>query len=151
VLNGTEPDWQKGEHPTQQAYWEAFVSWKKSEEALAISKVNTLNSHRNDNPHRTGSRGYVKKVPEWEKKLQELVQKGVTPQTIGWDALSLRYLLARKMTYNNDDSLSFPNDAVQQLAERVQTLQAQVANGTFVPDREDDVLSQALGMKEHPV
>ena len=74
-----ELDWQKGEHPTQQAYWEAFVSWKKSEEALAISKVNTLNSHRNDNPHRTGSWGYAKKVPEWEKKLQELVQKGVTP------------------------------------------------------------------------
>ena len=61
------------------AYWEAFASWKKSEEALAISKVNTLNSHRNDNPHRTGSRRYTKKVPEWEKKLQELVQKGVTP------------------------------------------------------------------------
>ena len=82
VLNGTEPDWQKGEHPTQQAYWEAFVSWKKSEEALAIRKVNTLNSHRNDNPHRTGSRGYAKKVPKWEK-LQELIQKGVTPQTVG--------------------------------------------------------------------
>ena len=79
VLNGMELDWQKGEHPTQQAYWEAFVSWKKSEEALAISKVNTLNSHRNDNPHRTGSRWYVKKVLEWEKKLQELIQKGVTP------------------------------------------------------------------------
>ena len=83
MLNGTELDWQKGEHPTQQAYWEAFVSWKKSEEALAISKVNTLNSHRNDNPHRTGSRGYAKKVPKWEKKLQELVEKGITLQTIG--------------------------------------------------------------------
>ena len=79
MLNGTEPDWQKGEHPTQEAYWEVFVSWMKSEEALKISKVNTLNSQRNDNPHCTGSRGYAKKVPEWEKKLQELVQRGVTP------------------------------------------------------------------------
>ena len=25
-----------------------------------------------------------------------------------------------------------------------------MANGTFVPNREDDVLSRALGMKEHP-
>ena len=25
-----------------------------------------------------------------------------------------------------------------------------MANGAFVPNREDDVLSQALGMKEHP-
>jgi hypothetical protein len=64
VLTGTEPNWQKDEHPTQQAYWEAFVGWKKSEEALSISKVNTLNSHRNDNPYRTSSRGSAKKVPE---------------------------------------------------------------------------------------
>ena len=70
--------------------------------------------------------------------------------TVGWDACSLRYLLARKMTYNNDGSLSFPNDAVRQLTKRIQALQAQVANGTFVPDREDDVLSQAQGTKEHP-
>ena len=54
------------------------------------------------------------------------------------------------MTYNDDGSLSFPNDAVWELAERIQALQAQVANGTFVPNREDDVLSQALGKKEHP-
>ena len=54
------------------------------------------------------------------------------------------------MTYNNDGSLSFPNDAVQQLTERIQALQAQVANGTFVPNREDDVLSRTLGTKEHP-
>ena len=62
----------------------------------------------------------------------------------------MRYLLARKMTYNDDGSLSFPNDAVWELAERIQALQAQVANGTFVPDRENDVISQALGTKEHP-
>ena len=54
------------------------------------------------------------------------------------------------MTYNNDGSLSFSNDAVQELAKRIQALQAQVANGTFILDREDDVLSRALGTKEHP-
>ena len=54
------------------------------------------------------------------------------------------------MTYNDDGSLSFPNDAVQQLAERIQTLQAQVANGTFILGREDYILSRALGTKEHP-
>jgi len=72
-------NWQNSEHPTQQPYWEAFVSWKNSEEAHKISKVNTLNSHRNDNPHHTGPQGYAKKVPKWEKMLQELFQKDVTP------------------------------------------------------------------------
>ena len=48
------------------------------------------------------------------------------------------------------DKLSKSNDVVRQLAERIQALQAQVANGTIVPDREDDVLSRALGTKEHP-
>ena len=69
VLKGTEPNWQNSEHPTQQPYWEDFVSSKNSEEARKISKVNTLNSHRNDNPHHTGPQGYAKKVPKWEKKL----------------------------------------------------------------------------------
>jgi len=54
------------------------------------------------------------------------------------------------MTYNDDGSLSFLNDVVWQFTERIQALQAQVANGTFIPDREDDVLSRALGTKEHP-
>ena len=54
------------------------------------------------------------------------------------------------MTYNDYGSLSFPNDAVRQLTERIQALQAQVPNGTFIPDREDDILSRALGTKEHP-
>ena len=45
------------------------------------------------------------------------------------------------MTYNDDGSQSFPNDVVRQLTERIQALQAQVAIGTFIPDREDDVLS----------
>jgi hypothetical protein len=148
VLKGTEPNWEKGEHPTQRPYWEAFVSWKKSEESLSISRVNT-NSHKNDNPHWCGSRGYTKKVHEWEK-IQELVQKGVTSQTVGWDPCELRYLLARKMTYNDDSSLSFPNNAVWELAERIQATQAQVKDGTFFPEREDDVLSRALGTKEHP-
>jgi hypothetical protein len=62
----------------------------------------------------------------------------------------LRYLLARKMTNNDDGSLSFLNDEVWELAERIQALQAQVANGTFILDREDDILSWALGTKEHP-
>ena len=54
------------------------------------------------------------------------------------------------MTYNDYGSLSFPNDVVRQLTERIQALQAQVPNGTFIPDREDDILSRALGTKEHP-
>ena len=48
------------------------------------------------------------------------------------------------------DKLSKSNDVVRQLAERIQALQAQVANGTFVPDREDNIQSRALGTKEHP-
>jgi hypothetical protein len=44
VLKGIEPNWQNDKHPTQQLYWEAFLSWKNLEEAHKIIKVNTLNS-----------------------------------------------------------------------------------------------------------
>ena len=111
---------------------------------------NTIYSHKNDNPYCTGSRGYAKKVPKQEKKLQELFQKGVTPKTHGQDARSLRYLLARGMTYNDDGSLNFPSDAVCELSIKIEALQSQEADGTFVPNREDDILTRALWNKEHP-
>ena len=72
----------------------------------------------------------------------------VGPSQLGFPLVEVSS--CKKLTYNDDGSLSFPNDVVRQLAERIQALQAQVANGTFILDREDYILSWALGMKEHP-
>ena len=62
----------------------------------------------------------------------------------------MRYLLARGMTYNDDGTLSFPSDAVCELTIKIEALQSQVADGTFVLDREDDVLTRALWNKDYP-
>ncbi|CAD6220863.1 unnamed protein product [Miscanthus lutarioriparius] len=140
VQTGTEPIWEH--YPFQRPYWQQFVDWKLSEDALAMSEVNIVNSHKNDIPHHTGSRGYARKIPEWEKQLQQLAEKGVTLHTDGWNERSLRYLFARGMTFNTDGSLSFPSDAVRNLAEKIKIIQEEVANGVFKPDREDDVLTR---------
>ena len=44
------------------------MEYKKSEAVQAIAQRNKANSEKNVYPHALGSRGYVKKVPEWEKR-----------------------------------------------------------------------------------
>jgi hypothetical protein len=59
-----------------QAQWEEFVKQKTDPGALTISDKFTEILKKNINPHHSGSSGYVSKVAEWEKKLEEIVSAG---------------------------------------------------------------------------
>jgi hypothetical protein len=94
VEKGTEPDW-KNEFFNQQQHWAEFRNYRVSEEAKEKSRKNKENSAKNVHPHRLGSRGYLKKILEWDRQERELVARGVNPQTATWDLRSTRYLLGR--------------------------------------------------------
>ncbi|CAN6372085.1 unnamed protein product [Urochloa humidicola] len=79
VKEGTEPDWLV--HPSQRPYWPEFVEYKLSEEAKAISEKNSENAQKNPFPHTNGSRGIVRKMPEWDAELDELERNGVERET----------------------------------------------------------------------
>jgi hypothetical protein len=59
-----------------QAQWEGFVKQKTEPEALAISDKFAEILKKNIYPHHLGSRGYVDKLGEWKKKLEETVSAG---------------------------------------------------------------------------
>jgi formylglycine-generating enzyme required for sulfatase activity len=59
-----------------QAQWKEFVKQKTEPEALAISDKFAEISKKNIYPHHLGSSGYVGKVGEWKKKLEETVSAG---------------------------------------------------------------------------
>jgi hypothetical protein len=59
-----------------QARWEEFVKQKTEFEALAISDKFAKISKKNIYPHHLGSSGYVGKVGEWKKKLEETISAG---------------------------------------------------------------------------
>ncbi|KAG2562468.1 hypothetical protein PVAP13_8KG074601 [Panicum virgatum] len=148
VKNETEPDWK--DFPNQRPFWEQFVLYKRSEEAQASSATNSQNCRKNDKPHKTGSRGYIRKIPEWEEQAERLVHSGVTLQTDGWDPRAVRYLLARGVYYNPDGSLGFRDRDAKDLGHKIQEAHEAASTGAFVPDRENDELTRALGSKEHP-
>jgi formylglycine-generating enzyme required for sulfatase activity len=56
-----------------QAQWKEFVKQKTEPETLAISDKFVDILKKNIYPHHLGSSGYVGKVGEWKKKLEETI------------------------------------------------------------------------------
>jgi hypothetical protein len=59
-----------------EAQWKEFVQQKTDPKALAISNEYDEMSKKNIYPHHMGSSGYVAKIPEWKKKIEEVVSAG---------------------------------------------------------------------------
>jgi hypothetical protein len=79
-----------------------------------------------------------------------VTQSGVTVYTSNWDRRSITFLLGRGITFNPDGSLSYQDAATEELALRMKTVHKEVGNGTFMPNKEIDQLTQALGNNKHP-
>jgi hypothetical protein len=58
------------------AQWKEFVQQKTDPKALAISNEYAEMSKKNIYPHHMGSSGYVAKIPEWKKKIEEAISAG---------------------------------------------------------------------------
>ena len=59
-------------------------------------------------------------------------------------------MLGRRSTSSSCAELSFNKPETQEVVKKIAEIQAQVTQGSFVPDRENDILMKALGNKEHP-
>jgi hypothetical protein len=53
--------------------WKEFVQQKTDPKALTISNEYAEMWNKNIYPHHIGSKGYVAKIPEWKKKIEEAV------------------------------------------------------------------------------
>ena len=109
-------------------------------------------ARRTIHPHHLGSRGYKKKGGEWERQEAELINRGVTPETVDWEWRSVNFLLARGASYKPDGSLSVgTSSSLEDLTRKVAVAHVQSSQGSLLPSsREKDVLTHALGTKEHP-
>ena len=65
-------------------HWPAFVAYKKSDKGKQRSATNKLNAAKKQYHHVTGSGGYSKARPTWDKAEQDLLAKGVQPATLHW-------------------------------------------------------------------
>jgi hypothetical protein len=92
-----------------------------------------------------GSKGYVAKIPKWKKKIEEAVSVG-NPNPV--EDIEENMLLARS-ELTQDDKLVYKKKGVTVVQEKVVQLTKKKRLGLFKSDRENDVLSGALGNAEH--
>ena len=64
--------------------WDAFVANKTSERSKKMSATNKINVAKQEHHHRMGSGGYLKARPLWAKAENDLLDKGVEPETLNW-------------------------------------------------------------------
>ena len=62
--------------------WPAFVAHKTSEKSKKMSATNKRNAEKKKLHHRTGSGGYLVAQPKWAKAENDLIAKGVEPETL---------------------------------------------------------------------
>lgn len=116
-----------------------------------MSKINKITAAKKQWHHRTGSGGYLKARPLWDKAEQDLIAKGVEPETLNWPDHSWTCFFGVGGTLDPEAGKCHWTD--KQLATPITKLQAAikaVQEGTFIPDRENDELTEALGNPEHP-
>ena len=103
--------------------------------------------------HHLGSGGYKTALPKWEAYENELRKKGITPQTDDWPDRSKFWLFAHGAVLDPDTGLIVAQGKwkkkITRVAKKLVDAVELVRQGKYVPDREDDELSLALGNKEH--
>ena len=73
-----------GKYEKIRYHWPAFVAHKTSEKSKKMSGINKKNVAKKKHHHRTGSGGYLKARPLWDKAENDLIAKGVEPETLNW-------------------------------------------------------------------
>src|SRR6266566_4813910 len=116
-----------------------------------MSETNKNNAAKKKYHHHTGSGGFLKARLLWDKAENDLIAKGVEPETLNWPDRSRTWFFGIGGTLDpetgkchwTDEQLSIPVTKLQKYITAAQ-------EGTFIPDREKDELTEALGNAEHP-
>ena len=84
VKKDKTPDFTKGMYEKIKDFWDEFVAYKKSEEALAKSETNKANAAKKKYHHNMGPGGYALAMPKWEKLEADMLAKGINPEPYKW-------------------------------------------------------------------
>jgi hypothetical protein len=105
-------------------------------------------SKKNIYPNHMGSSGYVSKISERKKKIEETLSASNTNSVDDIEERTVNGLLARS-EWTQYDKLVHKKKGVAAVQGKAVELTAKKRLGLFNPDRENDVLSGALDNAEH--
>ena len=125
--------------------WAEFIRQKTTPEAIKLGESFKHLAKKNKHHHHLGSSGYAPKIPEWRRQEEEAARAGKPNPLEGCDERSRNWVYARSQRTESGD-LAFSS---QEIMEVTQTIQGLAKEGSLEPDRENDLLTKALGNKEH--
>src|SRR5664279_2347992 len=130
-------------------HWDAFVEYKKSEEAKQRLEKNKENAAKKLYHHVLGTGVYKSAVPKWDQTEDALIAKGITPATHDWPVRSRNWLLSHGASYDTQTGDIIGKKAIAKPHKELVTAITEVREGKFHPERENDELTKALGNPEH--
>jgi hypothetical protein len=125
-----------------------ICSTEDRSQSLAISNEFAEMSKKNIYPHRMGTSRYVGKIHEWKKKIEEAVNADNPNPIDDIEERTMNWLLARS-ELAQDSKHVHKKKGVVVVQEKAVELTAKKILDPFKSDRENDVLSGALGNAEH--
>jgi hypothetical protein len=128
--------------------WKEFVQQKIDPKAIAISNEYAEMSKKNIYPHHMGSKGYVAKIPDWKKKIEEVVSAGNPNRVEDIEERTMNWLLTWS-ELTQDGKLVHKKKGVVAVQEKTVQLTEKKRLVLFKADRENDILSGALGNAEN--
>ena len=141
---------QKGRSPFEKWGMITEEDWNATEEAKLLSKKRSELAKKNVHPHTMGSSGYAASIPKWEKELEDAIIADKQIPYANLDDRSKNWMLGRRSTSSSCAELSFNKPETVEVVNKLAEIHAQATQGSFMHDRENDVLTKALGTKEHP-
>jgi len=143
----------KGRLEKIKAHWPAFKAYKKSSIFVSRSATNKKNAAEKKYYHKLGSGGYKTAIPKWKAYEAKLKAAGVDPQTWDWPDRSKFWLFAHGAGLDPKTGLIVAKGKWKEKIEAITPLLVdaieKVRKGEYVPDRENDELTLALGNPEH--
>jgi hypothetical protein len=128
--------------------WKEFIQQKTDPKAIAISNEYAEMSKKNFYPHHMGSKGYVAKIPEWKKKIEQVISASNPNPVEDIEKRTVNWLLARS-ELTQDGKLVHKKKWVAAVQEKAVQLTKKKRLGLFKSDRENDVLSGAFNNAKH--
>lgn len=148
VKEGKTPNFEEGPAKKLAPYWEDFVSYQTSEEMMQVRMRNQNNFKKKQYHHTMGSGGYRSYTNKWVKLEQELVAKGVVPETINWNTRTKQWFFGHGGSIDPESGKVTYGKRIEEAHQRLMHILNEKAKGSFVPEREKDELSYAIGTVE---